>query len=84
MQQTEFAIRRELILKGEELSTSDDPLEAYLERRGWKLERVRELRESIVVKLQPKLFEEDDKLSREEETLQQHIQDWLDMQTKGE
>ena len=80
--QHEFHIRRELTLESQAVSTSDDPLEAYLECRGWPLERIRALRYSIVTKLQPRLFESDEELSSVEVQLQEHIQEWLDGQTR--
>jgi len=73
------ALRRELALEHEDLSTSDDPLEMHLERKGWKLSRVRDLQDSIAEKMVPDLFTGKTKpLSRGEKELQRDIQEFLD------
>jgi len=57
---------QQLVLKADELVTSDDPLEAWLEMKGWKLSRVRELRRSIEEKQIPPLFGEPEELDASE------------------
>ena len=50
-------LRRELRMEPEDTATSDDPVEACLERvYGWNLNRMRELRDSIAAKETPDLF----------------------------
>lgn len=41
----------ELKLEVEDAATSDDPLEIFLQRRGWDLSGVKELQMSIATKL---------------------------------
>lgn len=77
-QQTDLlfpALKRELThLDVEDLATSDDPVEACLERAGWKLPRIDELRESIFDKQQTTLFDEPEPLDRSEEELTEAIE----------
>jgi hypothetical protein len=49
-------LRRELVLETEDTATSDEPLEVFLQRKGWKLKRIRELQDSIIEKIQPDIF----------------------------
>jgi len=68
-------LKRELThLDVEDSATSDDPVEACLERAGWKLERVDELRETIFEKEQVDLFTEPDPLTRSEGELLEAIE----------
>lgn len=46
-------LRREMVLEMEDVAKSDDPLTICLERKGWKLARISELRNSIIRKRQP-------------------------------
>lgn len=72
-------LRRELHLEPEDAATSDDPIEACLERRGWDLKRMRVLRDSIAAKSTPDMFsEEEEDLTGEEAELLQQIEDCLD------
>ncbi len=73
-------MRRELQLKAEEIpTTSADPVEACLERRGWRLSRVRELKASIDQKTTPSMFtQEKEPLSSTEEELLADIERCLD------
>lgn len=50
----------------EDVATSDDPVEACLERSGWKLPRIDELRQSIFEKEQVDLFTTPEPLTRSE------------------
>lgn len=63
-------LRRELTdLDMEDLATSDDPVEACLERSGWKLNRIDALRQGIFEKEQTDLFSEPEPYTRSEEEL---------------
>ena len=57
---------QQLVLKADELVTSDDPVEAFLQMKGWKLKRVRELMSSIHEKQIPMLFGEPEELDASE------------------
>ena len=67
---------QQLVLKADELVTSDDPLEAWLEMKGWKLSRVRELRRSIEEKQIPPLFGEPEELNMSERHLLRAIDEY--------
>jgi len=74
-------LKRELRLEPEEIpTTSADPVEACLERKGWNLARVRELKRSIDKKMIPGMFEEieEEPLSSSEEELLRDIEACLD------
>lgn len=72
------ALKRELThLDVEDLATSDDPVEACLERAGWKLARIDELRESIFDKQQTDIFDEPEPLTRSEEELTDAIENCM-------
>lgn len=72
-------LRRELVLQADEVATSDDPLEAFLECRGWPLARVRELMRSIERKSIPNVFTgKPEALSRSEIELQADIGSYQD------
>lgn len=63
----------------EDASTSLDPLEIHLQRKGWKLKTVNSLQESISEKLTVDMFSENIReLSGAEIQLQSDIQDYLD------
>ncbi len=50
-------LRRELTLEPpEDTATSDDPVTACMERRGWRIPRIEQLKASISEKLTPDLF----------------------------
>jgi len=71
-------LRRELILQAEVVATSDDPVEAFLERKGWPLRRIRELKGSIERKSIPNVFSgKPEDLSRSEIELQADIDAYL-------
>jgi len=71
-------LRRELVLQADEVATSDDPVEAFLECRGWKLARIRELRRSIEEKSIPNVFtQQPEPLSPSEVELQTDIDIYL-------
>ena len=76
MQQEFGGIKRVLVLKADEVVTSDDPLEAYLEMKGWKLSRVRELMSSIHEKQIPPLFGEPEELDIHERHLLRAIDEY--------
>lgn len=68
-------LKRELTqLDVEDISTSDDPVEACLERVGWKLDRIDELRQSIFEKEQVDLFTTPEPLTRSEGELLEAIE----------
>lgn len=68
-------VKRELTqLDVEDISTSDDPVEACLERAGWKLDRIDELRQSIFEKEQVDLFTTPEPLTRSEGELLEAIE----------
>jgi len=68
-------LKRELThLDVEDISTSDDPVEACLERAGWKLPRIDELRQSIFEKEQVDLFTTPEPLTRSEGELLEAIE----------
>lgn len=70
---------REMVLEQQTLQTSDDPLERYLEGRGWKLKRVRELQATIAEKAVPDMFtQKTAPLTAGEKELQRDIQAFLD------
>lgn len=72
------SLKREIThLDTEDVATSDDPIEACLERAGWKLERVDELRETIFEKEQVDLFTEPDPLTRSEGELLEAIENCM-------
>lgn len=73
-------LRRELRLRQEDAATSEDPVEACLERvYGWDLERMRELRDSIAAKQTPDLFtKEEEELTGPEAQLLEQIEECLD------
>jgi len=72
-------LRRELHMEPEDPATSDDPIEACLERRyGWNLNRMRVLRDSIGAKSTPDMFsEEEEELTGPEAQLLDQIEDCL-------
>jgi len=68
-------LKRELThLDVEDVATSDDPVEACLERAGWKLDRIDELRQSIFEKEQVDLFTTPEPLTRSEGELLEAIE----------
>ena len=70
--------KAKLTLEIQDLATSDDPLEIFLQRRGWKLERVAGLQKSISEKLTVDMFSgETQALSTSEVKLQSDIQKFL-------
>ena len=72
-------LRRELRFEPEDPADSEDPVEACLERNGWQLDRIRELRSSIADKSQPSLFsEEEEEYTPSEEELLDDIEECLD------
>lgn len=73
------SLKRELQpFEAEDVATSDDPVEACLERRGWKLPRVEALKESIAEKQSLELFSTEEKeLTGGEIQLLEAIEDCL-------
>lgn len=73
-------LRRELELKAETIpTTAADPVEACLERRGWKLGRIKELKASIDQKTTPSMFtREEEPLTSTESELLRDIEACLD------
>ena len=70
---------RELRFEPEDSATSDDPVEACLERKGWEIGMIRELRASIADKSQPSLFSEaEEEYTPSEEELLDDIEECLD------
>lgn len=79
--QGEFSgIKRVLVLKADEVVTSDDPMEQYLERKGWKLSRIRELLRSIEEKQIPPLFGEPEELDASERHLVRAIDEYYEQE----
>ena len=76
MQQEFGGIKRVLVLKADEVVTSDDPMEAWLEMKGWRLSRVRELMRSIHEKQIPPLFGEPEELNMSERHLLRAIDEY--------
>ena len=76
MQQEFSGIKRELVLVADEVVTSDDPMEAYLEMKGWRLSRVWELMKSIHDKQIPGLFGPPEPFTQSEMELQRHIDEY--------
>lgn len=71
-------LRRELVLKVEDTATSEEPLEACLERKGWDLRKVKKYQESIADKMTPDMFGKMQKLTGTEVMLQENIQKCLE------
>lgn len=73
-------LKRELRLKAEEIpTTASDPVEECLERRGWKLARIRELKRAIDQKTTPSMFtQEEEPLTSTESELLNDIETCLD------
>lgn len=77
-----FPVRETLVLKAEEPGKSGDPLDRCLEKKGWNINRVRELQAKIAEKLTPSLFTgKTQKLTGGEVMLQEAIQECLDRLT---
>lgn len=73
----------DLIMVVEDLATSDDPLEAYLQRRGWDLSEVGRHQESISEKRTVDMFNGGVRdLSRVEIALQDDIEAFLEGQRR--
>ena len=73
--------RPELIMIIEDAATSDDPLEIYLQRKGWDLHQVKQLQKSISEKLTIDIFTTQTKpLNAVEIQLRHDIQNFLDTQ----
>lgn len=69
----------DLVMITEDLADSDDPLEIYLQRRGWDLAEVIGHQQSISEKLTVNMFSGDtQQLSQIEKTLQDDIQRFFD------
>ena len=74
MLQTEFGgIKRLFVLELQDVSTSDDPLMQYLERRGWTEKLVEKTQASISRKMTIDLFGQVQELSGLEVSLQNDI-----------
>lgn len=72
-------LKRELVLKTEDIATSDDLLDIFLQRKGWDINRVRELQASISGKAVPDMFTgKTVPLSAGEVELQRHIEEYLE------
>lgn len=66
--------RGRLVLKRQDISTSDDPVMQCLERQGWKVKRVQELQEDIAAKMTPDIFtQKTEPLTGGEKMLQEAI-----------
>lgn len=66
-------LRREMVLEIEDVAKSDDPVTMCLERKGWTLSRIPELRNSIIRKRQPDVMTgKVGKLTRSEKELEAH------------
>lgn len=69
------SLKREITsLDVEDVATSDEPVEACLERAGWKLRRVDDLRQSIFEKQQADIFTTPKPLTRSEDELLEAIE----------
>ena len=69
--------RPDLIMKVDDPATSDNPLEVFLERKGWCLNRVNELRTSMFAKLTISFIKEDNaELTQAEKELQRDIEEF--------
>ena len=74
-----FRAPRQLVFKLADNATSDDPLNAFLERRGWSLARVKELQRSISEKLTVDMFTfTTTELSAIERSLQRDVDTFLE------
>lgn len=71
--------QHQLSLELQDTATSDDPLLANLQRKGWDLKRVKQLQNSISEKLTIDMFNKQTRtLSASELELQRDIQKHLD------
>ncbi len=76
-------LTRELVLEQTDIATSDDQLEIFMQRKGWDINRVRALQDSIAEKLTPDMFTGKTKaLSAGEIELQRDVQEFLDAASK--
>ena len=66
-------IKRVLVLEYQDVSTSDDPLTAFLERKGWTKALIEKTQESISRKLTIDMFHKEENLSSLELSLQSDI-----------
>ena len=72
-------IRGVLVLESQDVSTSDDPLTAFLERRGWTSKLIDKTQESISRKLTIDFFGKEENLSGLEISLQNNIDSYFHM-----
>ena len=78
-----FCPAADLVLEVQDLATAEDPLEIYLQRRGWNLTQVKELQESISAKMTIDMFsQETEPLSALELMLQADITAFLKSQRR--
>lgn len=78
-------LKREMVLETEDISTSDDPLEMFLERKGWKMTRVMELQASMSEKAVPDMFTgKTTPLTAGEKELQKDIKQFQTRSAKAE
>lgn len=71
-------LRRELTLEMEDKAKSDDPLEACLERRGYKKNQINEYQEKIAEKQTPDMFGKQEKLTGKEVMFQETLANCLE------
>jgi len=71
-------LKRDLTMEVEDVAKSDDPLEACMERRGYKPGKTQVFQEAIAAKLTADMFGKQEKLSSAEAMFQEQMQECLD------
>ena len=71
-------LKRDLIMETEDVARSDDPLEACMERRGYKPTRIEQFQDAISAKLTADMFGKKEKLTGPEAIFQEQMQECLD------
>ena len=71
-------LRRELILESEDISKSDDPVEACMERQGYTPAKIREFQRAISEKLTPDMFGKTEKITGAEAMYQEKIEECIE------
>ena len=71
-------LKRDLNMEIEDAARSDDPLEACMERRGYKPSKTQLFQEAISAKLTAEMFGKQEKLSSAEAMFQEQMQECLD------
>ena len=71
-------LKRDLNMEIEDAAKSDDPLEACMERRGYKPSKTQVFQDAISAKLTADMFGKQEKLSSAEAMFQEQMQECLD------